>query len=91
MILECSVPRYARERLSMERIKFLIYRNDRQISASQNYNAVARTGNYTCKAVAEIRQSTIVKESQALVVKPKSKSQTITHYSAVTFVQMYMV
>lgn len=79
MQLECSVSHYASERIRKENIQYSIYRNNRKIIPTQNYITVAhksQNGNYTCRVQTTNYQVNIFKESQALAIQAKGKSQT---------------
>lgn len=71
----CSVSIYVPERINNGTLRFSIYKDNIKLTNSDTYINVghpSKNGNYTCKA--ESSAHNLVKESQIVILKAKSKS-----------------
>lgn len=83
--LNCSVAKYARERIDRESIKFAIYKNNVKLNNEDTFISVAHpqnNGNYSCKAQAASQTHSFVKESEKVVVEAKGESLNSHHEAA---------
>uniref|UniRef100_A0A3P8WQX8 Platelet endothelial cell adhesion molecule n=1 Tax=Cynoglossus semilaevis TaxID=244447 RepID=A0A3P8WQX8_CYNSE len=74
MTLTCTVTVYVPERISQGTLQYTVYKNNVKITPSQSYITMAHpsnNGNYTCKAAANFRSHSFIKESQTVVVEAK--------------------
>ena len=80
--LTCSVNIYVPEKISNERMRFSIYKNNVKLTNTGTYTAVAhpsKNGNYTCKAQAASLNHSFVKESKTVVVEMKGESSNASN------------
>lgn len=76
MTLTCTVTVYVPERISQGTLQYTVYKNNVKITPSQSYITMAHpsnNGNYTCKAAANFRSHSFIKESQTVVVEAKGE------------------